>query len=388
MSIYSELGVKRVINASFALTRLGGSTISSEVQEAMNEANKSYCNMWDLLQRGGKIIADSTGAEAAWITSGAFSALVLGAAACIAGKNPEKMRCLPDTSGMKNEFIIQRNNRLWVYDRAMEVAGGKFVFVGDENWGCGVDEFEAAITDKTAGIHYAYPTSPKRGVPLLKDLIKMAHNHGIPVIVDAAGMTYPVGNFKWFVDMKADIVAFGGKYVLGPNSTGFAIGRRDLIEAMALHSFIGVESGPDETPGKWRSIGRGYKLDRQEIIGLIVAFKRWMALDHEADRISPAWKRAFYIEKRIRKLPGLKGARISYIPNSGRGIAYNTIGLNISILDKGIDEVTAIVKKLREGDPEVWVRYGGDSNNFAINTLMLLPGQEKELIKRFEEVFV
>ena len=92
MSIYSELGVKRVINAAFALTRLGGSTVPREVQEAMDEANKSYCNMWDLLQKGGKVIADITGAEAAWITSGGFAALVLGAAACITGKDPEKDR--------------------------------------------------------------------------------------------------------------------------------------------------------------------------------------------------------------------------------------------------------------------------------------------------------
>ncbi len=387
MSVYSEIGVKRVVNAAFALTRLGGSTVSKEVQEAMDRANENYCNMWDLMTRGGEIIAKGTGAEAAIITSGGFAALTIAAAACIAGKDPEKMRRIPNTEGMNNEIIIQRNNRLYVYDRAMEVAGGRFVFVGDENWGCGVDEFEAAITDKTAAIHYAYPTAPKRGVPQLKDLLKMAHSHGIPVIVDAAGSTYPTSNFRMFMDMGADVVAFGGKYVLGPNSTGFAIGKKDLIEAMMLHSFIGAESGPDETPGKWRGIGRGYKLDRQEIVGLVVAFKSWMALDHEAERIAPAWKRAFYIEKRIRKLPDLKEARITYLPKSGTGIAYNTIGLNVHFLDKSIDEVSTIVKKLREKDPEIWVRYWGDSNNFIINTLMLLPGQEKELVERFEEVF-
>ena len=387
MSVYSEIGVKRVVNAAFALTRLGGSTVPKEVQAAMERANESYVNMWDLMEKGGKIIAKGTGAEAAIITSGGFAALTLAAAACMAGKDPEKMRRLPQTDGMKNEIIIARNNRLYVYDRAMEVAGGKFVFVGDENWGCGVDEFEAAITDKTAAIHYAFPTTPKRGVPALKDLIKMAHSHGVPVIVDAAGMTYPVSNFKMFMDMGADVVAFGGKYVLGPNSTGFAIGKKDLIDAMVLHSFIGAESGPDETPGKWRGVGRGYKLDRQEIVGLIVAFKRWMALDHDAERIAPAWEKAKYIEKRIRKLPGLKEARITYLPKSGTGIAYNTLGLNVHFIDKTIDEVSTIVKSLKEGDPEVWVRYWGDSNNFIINTLMLLPGQEKELVKRFEEVF-
>ena len=91
MSIYSELGVKRVVNASFALTRLGGSSLSKEVLKAMEEANKSYAYMWDLIKRGGEIIADACGAEAGWITSGAFNALVLSAAACMAGKDPEKM---------------------------------------------------------------------------------------------------------------------------------------------------------------------------------------------------------------------------------------------------------------------------------------------------------
>jgi len=136
MSIYGELGVKRVVNAAFALTRLGGSSLSKEVLYAMEEANKSYVSMWDLIKRAGEIIAEANGAEAAWVTPGAFSGLVSSAAACIAGKDPEKMRRLPDTAGMRNEIIIQRANRLYVYDRAMEVPGGRFVFVGDERWGC------------------------------------------------------------------------------------------------------------------------------------------------------------------------------------------------------------------------------------------------------------
>ena len=136
MSIYSKYGVKRVVNAAFHLTRLGGSTLTPTVLAAMEEANKSYAYMWDLIKKGGEHIAEEINAPAAWITSGAFNALVLAAAACIAGKDPEAMRKLPHTEGMKNEIIIQRNARLLVYDRSMEVAGGKFVFVGDERWGC------------------------------------------------------------------------------------------------------------------------------------------------------------------------------------------------------------------------------------------------------------
>ena len=115
MSIYSELGVKRVVNASFALTYLGGSNLSKEVLKAMEEANRSYVYLWDFIKRGGEIIAEACGAEAGWITSGAFSALVLSAAACMAGGEPEKMRRLPDTSGMKNELTkrTQLDLRHW-----------------------------------------------------------------------------------------------------------------------------------------------------------------------------------------------------------------------------------------------------------------------------------
>ena len=318
MSVYSKYGVKRVVNAAFHLTRLGGSTLTPTVQAAMDEANKSYAYMWDLIEKGGKHIAKKINAPAAWITSGAFNGLVLAAAACITGKDPEAMRKLPHTEGMKNEFIIQRNARLYVYDRSMEVAGGKFVFVGDERWGCSPEQLEATITDKTAGIHYAYPARDNPFICPLEKVLEIGKRHSVPVIVDAAGMTYPKNVQSKFMEMGCDLVAVGGKYVGGPNSTGYVYGRKDLVEAIALHSFIGAEAGPKEQSGFFRSIGRGYKLDRQEVIGLLVAFDEWMEMDHEKERFKPSWERVKYIEKRIKELPGLKNARMEYFPNQER----------------------------------------------------------------------
>ena len=387
MSVYGRYGVKRVINAAFHLTRLGGSTLSPNVLKAMDEANESYCNMWDLIEKGSAHIAKGIGAPAAWITSGAFNALVLAAAACMAGKDTDKMRRLPDTTGMRNEFIIQRNARLFVYDRSMEVAGGKFVFVGDERWGASKEHIENAINECTAGIHYAYPTAGNPYICPLEDVLEVAHSHGVPVIVDGAGMTYPTSVMNKFMKMGCDVVAVGGKYVGGPNSTGFAYGRKDLIEAMTLHSFIGAEAGPDDKAGLYRSIGRGYKLDRQEIIGLLVAFDEWMAMDHEAERFAPAWKKVRYIEKRVRKLPGLKGARFSYYPKSGEGAGYHTIGLHVVMDDKSVEEINRLMAKLREGDPEVWLRNWGQSNDFIINAINLKPGDEKIIVERLEKVF-
>ncbi len=385
MSIYKELGVKRVVNASFALTRLGGSALSKDVMKAMDEANESYVPMWDLITRGGEIIAEACEAEAGWITTGAFNALVLAAASAMAGKDPEKMRRLPDTTGMKNEIIIQRANRLLVYDRSMEVPGGKFVFVGDERYGCTAKLMENAITDKTAAIHHAIAGSLRPGVLSVEETVKVAHKHDVPVILDVSGMTYPPEILKKYVKMGVDVACYGGKYVLGPNSTGFAIGKKYLIEAMALHSFIGAESGPKEQGGYYRSIGRGYKLDRQEVVALIVAFKKWVKMDHDAERFEPAWKKARYIMKRIKKLPGLKGVDLSFTPTSQKGSVYHTLGIYLNFKEKTPQYVREIVLKLREEDPEVWVRGGG--TGFGLNCLMLLPGDEKLVVERFQKIF-
>ena len=387
MSIYKKYGVKQVINAAFHLTRLGGSTLSPKVLKAMEEANESYCYMWDLLKKGGEHIAMKIGAPAAWITSGAFNALVLSAAACMAGKDPEKMRILPRTEGMKDEFIIQRCARLLVYDRSIEVAGGKFVFVGDEQWGCKPELIEKAITEKTAGIHYAWPTRSNPGIAPLEDVIEVAHNYGVPVIVDAAGATWPPEQLTEFVDVGCDLVAIGGKYVSGPNSTGFVYGREDLVEAVGLHSFIGAEAGPEEQWGYYRSIGRGYKLDRHEIIGLLVALDEWFEIDHMKTRFEPAWEKTRYIEDNIQSLPGLKDARFHYSPRSGDGTGYHTIGLQVILEGKSIEETNKIIKSMREDDPEIWVRNWGDSNDFIINCINLKAGEEKTIIERFTNIF-
>ena len=387
MSIYEELGVKRVINASFALTRLGGSTLTKEVKQAMDEANKYYVYLWDLMKRGGEILAEGCGAEAGWITSGAFNGLVLSAAACIAGKDPEKIRRLPDTAGMKNEVILQRANRILIYDRAMQVPGGKFILVGDERWGCTPELMEAAINENTAAINHVIIGTEKPRIVTIEETVKVAHKHGVPVILDCSGMTYPLDGLTKFAEMGVDLACYGGKYVGGPNSTGFIVGRKDLVDTVAIHSFIGHEAGPKEQGGYYRGVGRGYKLDRQEIVGLLVAFKRWLAMDHEKERIEPAWKRTRYIGKRIKKLPGLQGAEITFTPEGGEGIVYHTIGLDLKFKEKTEDEVREMIWSLREEDPEIWLRSRGIGTSFGINCLTLLPGQEKVLVERFTKLF-
>jgi hypothetical protein len=113
----------------------------------------------------------------------------------------------------------------------------------------------------------------------------------------------------------------------------------------------------------------------------------WLEMDHDAERFEPAWKRARYIERRIRKLPGLKDANMSLYPSSGEGCEYHTLGLSLDFKEKTEKEVHDIVMSLRDEDPEIWVRYWGRGTVFVINCLMLQKGEEKIVVERFKKVF-
>ena len=376
MGIYEELGVRRVINADFPMTRLGGSVLPKEVQDAIVEPTGNWCSMWELEDKVGREIAKICGAEAAHVTCGAYAALVLSAATCIAGKDPEKMKKLPDTSGMKNEIIIQSNllsahpSEPGMYDRSMEVPGGRLVQIGHEVWGARPEDLEKAICERTAAIHFMVPEYPdsRRDIIPLEQVIELGHKHNVPIIVDAAGQTYPIDLLNRFTKMGADLVCYAAKYIQGPNSAGWVCGRKEAIETVALHSFVGQEAGGyAPRPGFYKSVGRGYKLDRQEIVATLAALRRWVKLDHYEERIKPALKRIQVIQNILRGTHGLKFS--TYPQVLVDGIGYHQLGLEITLEGKTKDEALELQSKLRECNPSVWVN--SEENKLQINALYL-----------------
>ena len=92
--VYEELGVPTVINAVGPSTRLSGGIMHPEVAEAMAAASQHCVDIAHLQARGSQMIAEYTGAEAGYVTSGAAAGLLLGTAACVTGLDPGKNESL------------------------------------------------------------------------------------------------------------------------------------------------------------------------------------------------------------------------------------------------------------------------------------------------------
>ena len=356
------------MNATGSVTFLGGSTPNPEVKAAMEAANSAFIPLIHLEQVAGDRIAEMLGVPAAYVTSGAGSALTLSTAAFMAGMDEEKIEQLPNTAGMPNEILIQKRQRYW-YDRCLEMAGATLVDVGDDE-GTTADELRAAISERTAAVHWvAYEQNPvDHNIVTLEETIEIAHAAGKPVSVDAAGQIFPLENFGKYIKMGADFQCIAAKYMGAPHSTGFALGTKEVIEAISRHSFVGYETH------RIRGIGRPHKVDRQEIMGVVAAVQGWMTLNHE-DRLASFEEKSQEI---LRPLQGIPGVTAWLNPNIMGHQPYGVfVTLDYDIVGLTIDE---LIQKLKDGDPSVWTRRALDGADRLDIHVFGLVESEAELV--------
>src|ERR671936_418675 len=285
--IFRELGVRPFINAAGTYTAMTASLMPPEVMEAISYASKHYVMLDELHDRVGERIATLLRCEAAMVTSGAASALTLGTAAVLTGTDRQKIVDLPNLAAMKSDVIIQKSHRFG-YDHAVRNCGVRLVEVET------ADDLERAVSDKTAMMLF-YNNNNKEGRIQDEEFAALGKKHAVPTLNDAAADVPPVENLWKYTTMGFDLVAFsGGKGLRGPQSAGLLLGRKDLIAAARLNA-----------PPNGNSVGRGMKVNKEEMVGMLAALELYLAKDHAAER-REFDARAETIRSAVASLSGVK----------------------------------------------------------------------------------
>ena len=364
--VYHALGVKPIINAGGTSTQHGGTKLRPEAMEAMNKAATVMVEMGELNRQAGKVIAEITGAEAGHVSGGAASGLVLQAAAVIAGAEPAKMVQLPDTTGLKNEIIIHNSHR-FPYDQAYRAAGAKLVGVGDGRR-CQPWQLEAAFTERTAAVAYLKADFvSQRAIPL-EQVCEIAHERGVPVIVDAASMLPPRARLREYTEQGADMVIYsGGKAVRGPQGTGILCGRADLIEAAAANA----------APNQF--IGRSMKVAKEEIVGLITALRIFVEEDESAEN------------RRYREMCRRAVDALIEVPGLEVSVEHDYINYHIPTVlmefttDWSGPSRDQVSSRMTEGDPPIYLHSRGGPHELCVDPLNLDDRELETVIRRLRE---
>lgn len=352
---FDSLGLKRVINGRSWVTILGGSRMPPEVQQAMLDAAGTFIDFNELNRRAGERIAKYTGAETGLVVAGASTGLLVQAAACIAGQDPDRILQLPDTTGMKDEILIYDKHRFG-FEICYRTAGAKL-----KEWGKGkgspAEQLAGAINENTAAVTYVF--GPQFTCDLsLREVVSIAHEHDVPVIVDAAAMLPPADNLTAYIADGADLVTFsGGKGVRGPQSTGILAGRADLVEAARLNM------------SPHASVGRACKVAKEEIAGLLAALDRFVSMDHEAEWATwRSWSET--IVAAGEDIAGVRSVIEDGAPNrQGPAAAF--------YFDDDWDGPSAsdIQDRLASGNPSIHVGVGNEVGEIYVSPVALEPGE-------------
>jgi len=362
--LFEELGVTRVINAGVTMTFLSGSLMMPEVMDAINSTCHDFANMYELQDKVGAKIAEMLQCEAAMVTSGAACALLLGTAAAITGKDPEKIKLIPNLPGPRPEVIMQKSHR-YLFDQAITTTGAKIIEVE------GTDEMDKAFNSNT--VLALFFNAAGNSSVTREDFVALCKKHNIPSFIDAAADVPPVENLFKYQKMGFDLVTFsGGKMIRGPQSAGLLFGRKDLIEAAKLNH------SPHEAP-----IGRPMKVNKEEMFGMYAALKSYLERDHKKE-----WNDWLTrIDKIRKKAEQVQSVRGETNIEPGPANAFPSLYLT---WDQEIVKMTAndVQSALQKGTPSIVANVGNKDGNkvLSVGVVLLRPDQVDVVARRVKEI--
>jgi uncharacterized pyridoxal phosphate-dependent enzyme len=359
--VIRELGVRPCINAAGTYTALTASLMPPEVVAGVQVASRHYVRLNELHDAVGKRIAELLDCPAAMVSAGCASALSLATAACVAGDNPDRIRRLPDTAGMKNEVVMQKTHRFG-YDHAIRNAGVRLIEVET------VGELEKRISPQTAMLFFLN-SSDDQGQIHHEEFVAIGKKHNIPTLIDAAADVPPVKNLFRFTKMGFDLIAFsGGKGLCGPQSSGLLLGRQDLIAAARLNNNPNTDS-----------LCRTNKVSKEELVGLLIALELFLKRDHTA--VWKEWEaRAKHIAETLAEFKDVRWE--IQIPPIANAVPHLHLTWDY---DKRKLSPAQMADKLRDGDPSIEV-VPGPRRELVIGVWMMRPGEEKIVAQRLQQV--
>lgn len=360
--VIKRLGVRTFINAAGTYTTFTASLMPPQVFAAMQTASRQYAPLNELHDAVGARIAELTKSEAALVSAGAASALSIGTAACVAGTDRDKIRRLPDTTGMTNEVIFQKSHRFG-YDHAVRNCGVTIVEVET------AEELDAAVNEKTAMMFF-FNDKADAGQIGVEEFAALGKKHGVPTMIDAAADVPPVENLWAFTGMGYSLAAFsGGKGLRGPQSAGLLLGRKDLIAAGRMNGSPNSDT-----------LCRTNKVNKEELVGMLVALEMYLDQDHDA-----AWKdwesRCESISQAVKDVPGLQTEIVvpplaNHVPHLH--LKWDFAATGVSPRDAG--------EAMRGGSPSIEVNPSTNDDELVIGVWMMEPGDDAVVGRRLREV--
>ncbi|TAU80187.1 aminotransferase class V-fold PLP-dependent enzyme (plasmid) [Rhizobium leguminosarum] len=362
--IRPSLGLRPVINVSGTMTSLGASIVVPEAIEAMASILPHFVEINDLQRKASGVIARLTGGEAGFVTASCSAGISLAVAGAITGNNLLAIEKLPDVAAEKNEVLVQMGHVVSYgapVDQAIRLAGGKVVLVGQAT---STHRFhmENAITDKTAAAVYVVSHHVvDYGLLNLKEFVEIAHAKGVPVIVDAASEY----DLRIFLEQGADIALYSGHKFLGGPTTGIVAGRKELVR----HAFL-----------QNMGIGRGMKVGKESIFGVMAALEAWENRDHAGIRE----RETGYLNLWKRTLDGRPGLTALIEPDP----TNNPLDRLRLIVDPEQAHITAwdLADALAKGSPPIIVRdHEVEHRYFYLDPCNLHPGEETIVAERLAQ---
>ncbi|MDG1027982.1 MAG: aminotransferase class V-fold PLP-dependent enzyme [Flavobacteriaceae bacterium] len=359
--LYKDLGVRTFINCAGTYTALTGSLMPKEVTDAITFGTSQYVELDELQDRVGERISELLECEYATISSGCFGAMSIATAGVMCGMDNEKVAQLPNTDGIKNEVIMQESHYMG-YCQALTNVGAKLIKIKS------TIDLEKSINSKTAMLWFLNAGNDKGSIKW-QEFVDLGKKHNIPTFIDCAADVPPVDNLFKYTKMGFDLVAFsGGKGLRGPQSAGLLLGNRKLIEAARLH-----------TPPRGETIGRGMKVNKEEVLGMLTALELYLNKNHDEE-----WKmwegQIKMISDSAKSVDGVKSE--VFVPK----YANHVPSLKIFWDPKNVKITPNQFRhELRIGHPSI--ETTGDNESVGVTTWMMEPGQERTVSRRIREVF-